>query len=162
MSPKSERAARAYHSALRFFWTEMFGGALGPCPLRGLRPSPAHLLWSRSRRLALSGALPLRSKRFALSGAFPLRSTRFALSAGPSHREGCADLPPTALRAAGSSVAQSEAKDRHGGHRPPCPFDCAGEICKPRSGVKSSTQPSAWRMKRSGFPYSTASGMTIG
>jgi len=32
------------------------------------------------------------------------------------------------------------AKKRQGAHCAACPFDCAGEICKPRSGVKSSPQ----------------------
>jgi len=37
-------------------------------------------------------------------------------------------------------IFKENAKRRQAARSAACPFDCAGEICKPRSGVKSSPQ----------------------
>ena len=115
---------------------------LSPTALRAAGPSVAHFLLLRSTRFALSAALTLRSTHFALSDALTLRSTRFALSAVEFFaetrlRRPCLDR--FAVFAKASRIFIENAERLQAARSAACPFNCAGEICKPRSGVKSST-----------------------
>ena len=66
------------------------------------------------------------------------RSKRSVLSAnGKELRRPCLDRFAVVAKASRNSIEQR----RQAGRSAACPFDCAGEICKPRSGVKSSPQP---------------------
>ncbi|MEC8274746.1 MAG: hypothetical protein VX005_02915, partial [Pseudomonadota bacterium] len=74
---------------------------------------------------------------FALNTASPLSALVFFDAAWL--RRPCLDRfatfgPPT-------RIFIENAKKRQVAHSAACPFNCAGEICKPRSGVKSSPQP---------------------
>ena len=82
----------------------------------------------------------------ACVGLVQLPRTQGRVSSDNDRR--CNKVAPTLsrpLRGLRQGVAHFHRKcgKRQAARSAACPFDCAGEICKPRSGVKSSPQPSA-------------------
>ena len=97
----------------------------------------------------LSDAFPLRSKRCAFERAGALHANCYPFGCQRSGVLRCNMVAPTcprprfARRGQASRIFIVNAERRQAASSAACPFNCAGEICKPRSGVKSSTPPSA-------------------
>ena len=122
-----------------------------------MRDGCADLVSTASRSSPRRRAFTFALKTLRCEHVFPLHSKRFAVSALETndrptlkaqrvecHRKEVAPTCPRPRFARRGQASRNSIEQRRQAARSAaCPFDCAGEICKPRSGVKSSTQSSS-------------------